>query len=129
MKKRCFNEKNPKYLRYGGRGITVCEEWKNDPVAFIEWALSNGYGPKLSLDRRNNNGNYEPSNCRFATQLVQQRNRNKQKRAEEFLPPHVYRHGNKLKAWKYICRGKREYIGLFCTINEAQAAIAAAHGG
>jgi hypothetical protein len=75
MKNRCFNKNDiDDYRRYGARGITVCEEWANDFVSFYNWAISNGYSKDLSLDRENNNGNYEPSNCRWATPLQQQNN-------------------------------------------------------
>jgi hypothetical protein len=74
---RCNNSKCPNYRIYGARGIKVCDEWLN-PISglslFIEWALSNNYGNKLQLDRINNDGNYEPSNCRWATRKEQLRN-------------------------------------------------------
>lgn len=75
LKDRCLNPKSQMWSRYGGRGITVCDEWKNDYVAFEEWALANGYEKGLSLDRIDNDGNYEPSNCRWATAKEQCRNR------------------------------------------------------
>lgn len=76
MKERCFSPQHKSYDTYGGRGITVCDEWL-DPKTFIEWALANGYeeGTELTLDRIDPNGNYEPNNCRFATVLEQQNNR------------------------------------------------------
>jgi len=73
MLNRCSNSKNQKYRRYGGRGIYVCPEWHTF-TTFRDWALSNGYTPKLSIDRENNDGNYEPSNCRWATATQQARN-------------------------------------------------------
>ena len=63
-----------KYKNYGGRGITLCDEWK-DFVVFREWAVDNGYADDLTIDRINSNGNYEPSNCRWTTMKVQQNNR------------------------------------------------------
>ena len=65
---------NPKVKNYGGRGITVCSEWRDNYVTFREWALENGYSDNLSIDRINVDGNYEPSNCRWTTATVQNRN-------------------------------------------------------
>lgn len=63
---RCEDPKREKYPAYGGRGIVVCEEW-HDPNAFMDWAESSGYEYGLQLDRIDNDGNYEPSNCRWST--------------------------------------------------------------
>lgn len=76
MKSRCNNPNNKKYDRYGGRGITVCDEWYNfEP--FYKWSLANGWQDGLSLDRIENDGNYEPSNCKWATLSEQQNNTSK----------------------------------------------------
>jgi len=64
MKSRCFRKTNPKYPRYGGRGISVCEDWLNIKN-FSKWALENGWEPGKVLDRINNDGNYEPTNCQW----------------------------------------------------------------
>lgn len=67
MKERCRNPRGRDYCRYGGRGIIVCDEWNKDYIAFQEWALSHGYTSGLTIDRINNDGNYEPSNCQWIT--------------------------------------------------------------
>lgn len=77
MKSRCFNKNDQDYCNYGGRGITVCEKWRHDFMAFYDWAVANGYDDSLSIDRVNNNGNYEPDNCRWATTSQQNSNRRK----------------------------------------------------
>ena len=74
MKERCLKEDSPRYKDYGGRGIKICQEWIDDYDNFAEWALTHGHQMNLTLDRIDNNGNYEPSNCRWATTVQQGRN-------------------------------------------------------
>jgi hypothetical protein len=80
MKARCYRRTHPHYKDYGGRGISVCDEWVNDFYAFAAWALSHGYDEKApkgkcTLDRIDPDGDYCPENCRFADMVVQQNNR------------------------------------------------------
>lgn len=74
MRRRCQNPAHYKFRDYGGRGIRVCEEWDSF-AAFRSWALANGWRQGLQIDRRENDGNYEPSNCRFVTSRVNCNNR------------------------------------------------------
>lgn len=74
MRQRCFRSSNQDYSNYGGRGITVCDEWRYSFVAFRDWAIENGYRDDLTIDRIDVNGNYEPANCRWITMKAQQNN-------------------------------------------------------
>ena len=75
MKERCYNPNSKSYNRYGGRGIKVCKEWLDNYQAFEDWAIENGFEETLAIDRINNDGDYEPSNCRFVTLKENNQNR------------------------------------------------------
>lgn len=75
MKNRCYRINNKQYSNYGGRGITVCEEWKKDFLSFFTWANENGYKNNLTIDRIDVDGNYCPENCRFIPLSEQQKNK------------------------------------------------------
>ena len=67
MKNRCYRVNNDNYKYYGGKGIIICEEWKNSFLNFYEWAIKNDFKNGLTIDRIDSNKNYEPCNCRFIT--------------------------------------------------------------
>ncbi len=78
MKQRCLNENDVSYHYYGGRGVKICDEWLDEKVGmlnFKDWSLTNGYNESLTIDRINNNGDYEPSNCRWVDMKVQANNK------------------------------------------------------
>lgn len=75
MLRRCDWAKHPNYRNYGARGVCVCEEWRHDFRAFATWAALNGYADDLAIDRINDNGNYEPSNCRWVTRVENNNNK------------------------------------------------------
>lgn len=77
MKVRCYDKKSDAYKNYGARGITICDEWlgENGLKNFSEWAYSNGYSEKLTIDRKDNSKGYSPDNCRWTDRKTQNRNR------------------------------------------------------
>lgn len=80
MKTRCYNKNRSNYERYGGRGISVCDEWVDSSVPFIRWALDNGYRDGMQLDRIDNDADYSPDNCRWVTPKENSRNTRRNKR-------------------------------------------------
>ena len=122
IKDRVLNPKNKAYSYYGRRGITICDEWKNDFMSFYNWAMSNGYSDELSIDRINNDGNYEPSNCRWTTKTIQSRNTRIQKNNTSGYKGVSYfkRDGNYL-TYIYI-KSKRIHLGYFQTAVEGAVA-------
>lgn len=79
MKQRCYNPNSTAYYRYGARGIFMCDLWKNNFGSFHKWCMKNGWKKGLDLDRKDNDGIYEPRNCRFVTKQINSRNRSTNK--------------------------------------------------
>lgn len=133
IKARCYNPDNINYRNYGGRGITMCDEWLHDPEAFCKWALANGYREDLSIDRIDPNGNYEPSNCRWVDKRVQDLNRRNTRYVtilnERYPAVSIekelglfrgwsYYHSNDEIEWRYVLKSKNLLLVDKMTIDE-----------
>ena len=122
IRQRCFNPKNKDFKYYGGRGITICDEW-NNPKSFIDWAIEHGWKMGLQIDRIDNDKNYDQANCLFGTRSSNTLNG----RLVRIDSTTGYRgvHWDKNKK-KYIARlqlnGKRNHLGGFKTVIEAAEA-------
>lgn len=117
MKSRCRNKNTPAYLRYGERGIAICDEWIEDFRNFLSWALENGYENNLTLDRIDNNKGYFPQNCRWVDMHIQSTNRGINSNNKSGYTG-VCGHGNKFESYITIY-GKRKNLGFFNTAKEA----------
>jgi hypothetical protein len=123
MKHRCYNVSDINYKRYGGRGISVCNEWVNNFLAFYKYAstLDNHNNKNYSIDRIDNDGDYEPGNIRFATQLEQCENRKPKKAYSNTGRQGVYERNGKFFS-SVTHNGKLIHMGTFKTIDEAVVA-------
>lgn len=75
MKQRCYDSNQIAYKNYGGRGVEICDLWKNDFISFYNWCIENNWKKGNQIDRINNDGNYEPENCRIVSRKYNLRNR------------------------------------------------------
>ena len=119
---RVSNNNNAGYKDYGGRGITICDEWRNDFMVFYIWAIANGWEQGLSIDRRDNNGNYEPPNCRWVNMSVQSINKRKQARNTSGFKGVCFE--KQVGKWRARVNHNKttKHIGLFNTALEAAKA-------
>lgn len=122
MRKRCDSLANPDY---GGRGIAMCDEWYRSFQVFRDWSLTNGYAEHLEIDRRDVNGNYEPSNCLWVTTQHNVQNRRRWSKRNGSSKG-VYRVAVKVRGRPWIAKigvdGKTLHLGSFTTEAEAVAA-------
>ena len=135
MKQRCYYLNKPQYKDYGGRGITVCDQWKNSSLEFMKWAVEIGKWKKgLQLNRIDNSGNYCHENCRFVTPEENMSNHrlhrlhkiHKPHKKKSNLPIGVYFAKDcKIKPYKAMIRinGKTIYLGVFATPELAHEAF------
>ncbi len=124
LKGRVLNPKNKDYNDYGGRGITICEEWKNDFMPFYNWAMSNDYSDELSIDRIDNDGNYCPENCRWTTRIIQSRNQRMQKNNKTGYKGVSFREDNNTNSFRVIISVNKKRIDLGSFLTAVEGAIA-----
>ena len=124
IKNRTLNSKYKDYLDYGGRGITICDEWKNDFMSFYNWAMSNGYEENkgLSIDRIDNDGNYEPSNCRWVSSNIQNRNKRIPKNNTSGYKGVSFKKDNNKYVAQIRVNKKQIHLGSFLTAEEGAVA-------
>lgn len=120
MKHRCYNPNSDSYKNYGARGIKICSEWldkENGFINFYNWSMLHGYKEGLTIDRISNDGNYEPSNCRWETRTIQ--SFNQRHRSNKTGHTGI----KKSKNGKYEARIRKNkkdyYLGTFSTIEAA----------
>lgn len=122
IKSRCLVETASGFKNYGGRGISICDEWKNSFLAFSEWAFANGYSDSLTIDRIDVNGDYSPDNCRWVSMSVQQLNKRLSSRNTSGVTGVSFNKKNN-RWYAYIRKdGNHVHLGSFKTIDEATKA-------
>lgn len=120
MKQRTSNPAVSNYRNYGGRGIVVCEAWKNSFIDFYNWSIKNGYQKGLQINRKDNDGNYEPLNCEFISSVGNNNNRRNicPKNTSGYCGVSIHKNTQKYIAIVYY-NNKTHYVGIFSTAKEA----------
>lgn len=122
MKRRCNNPKDPRYHDYGGRGIKVCDRWQNSFRNFYE-DMGDKPTPDHSIDRINNDGNYEPGNCRWATSREQASNKRVRKDSSTGIPGIIYDNTTNSYAVRISINGTAVWGGRYKTLHGAKAML------
>ena len=117
IKRRCRSEKHFYYKNYGGRGIKMCDLWHDNFYEFEKWSLANGYQKGLQIDRINNDGNYEPSNCRYVERHVNAANKRSLKNTSGYIG--ICKNASNAFIAKISIKNKEKHLGSFKTKIEA----------
>jgi hypothetical protein len=118
---RCYNKNHPSYKWYGGSGILMFKEWRDNVEVFIEWALANGWKEGLTIERKNNNDGYYPYNCEFKPIAENLKNQRLLKSTNTSGYRGVYKEGKKWRA-RIIINGERKNLGVFDSLKLATLA-------
>jgi hypothetical protein len=122
MRRRCYDKKFISYKYYGGQGITVCDEWRNDFMAFYNWSMANGYEKVLQIDRIDSYGNYCPDNCRWITQTQNNQNKKLKVNNTSGYTGVVKSHGG--PRWQAQIKWNKGQYSLGCYETREEAALA-----